>query len=190
MKHLVTAQMENVIIRPLEKSDIELLRQWRNSKEISKYLTPVPYISIGMQDEWYNTYLMDSNILMFAVEETCILKHMVGTIAIYGFNQHTAEIGKIVIGDSDAHGKRIGYKAVLLVVLYGFQYLNIQKFKLNVHECNDAAKKIYTAVGFEVVGKHPFVNGGNELEMELDKVHFVDTQCEPVNIICGETSEA
>ena len=48
----------------------------------------------------------------------------------------------------------------------------INKFLLNVHEDNVAARTIYQKVGFKIVGQHPFIKGGDELEMELSKDLF------------------
>lgn len=172
MEHFISARLDNVTIQPLDKKDIELLRQWRNDQEISRYLAPIPYISKEMQRRWFDRYLLDKNNVTFAIEENIFLKRVVGSISIYGFQEDKAEIGKIVIGDAEAHGKRLGYRALLLALSYGYKYLRLNKFLLNVHEDNVAARNIYQEVGFEIVGQHPFIKGGVELEMELSKDMF------------------
>ena len=172
MEHFIAAQLENIIIRPLEQQDIELLRQWRNDEEISTFLAPVPYISGEMQKRWFDRYLLDRDNITFAIKENQLLKRVVGSISIYGFQEDKAEIGKIVVGDVAAHGKRIGYRALLLALSYGYKFLRINKFLLNVHEDNVAARIIYQKVGFRIVGQHPFLKGGVELELELSKEWF------------------
>ena len=172
MEHFVTVKLENISIRPLEKQDIELLRQWRNDEKISTYLAPIPHISVEMQKNWFDRYLSDRDNLTFVIEENQFLKRVVGSLSIYGFREHEAEIGKIVIGDAEAHGKQVGYRALLLALSYGYKFLRINKFLLNVHEDNVAARTIYQKVGFKIVGQHPFIKGGDELEMELPKDLF------------------
>ena len=46
MKHQYSAIYDNVYIRPLDKSDIEKLREWRNNNEKTKYLRKIPYITV------------------------------------------------------------------------------------------------------------------------------------------------
>ena len=172
MEHFIVAQFENIIIRPLEQQDIELLRQWRNDEKISTYLASIPHISGEMQKNWFDRYLSDRDNITFAIVEDQFLKRVVGSLSIYGFHEHEAEIGKIVIGDAEAHGKQVGYRALLLALSYGYEFLRINKFLLNVHEDNVAARTIYQKVGFKIVGQHPFIKGGVELEMELSKDLF------------------
>ena len=172
MEHFIVAQFENILIRPLEIRDIELLRQWRNDEKISTYLAPIPYISVEMQKNWFDRYLLDKDNITFVIEENQLLKRVVGSISIYGFQEDQAEIGKIVIGDEEAHGKQVGYRALLLALSYGYKFLRINKFLLNVHEDNVAARTIYQKVGFKIVGQHLFMKGGYELEMELYKEWF------------------
>lgn len=38
MKHNFSSCYENIALRPLSIEDIELLRQWRNNKDNTKYL--------------------------------------------------------------------------------------------------------------------------------------------------------
>lgn len=42
-----------ITLREVDQSDLELLRNWRNSDEISKYMLSREYISEEMQRNWY-----------------------------------------------------------------------------------------------------------------------------------------
>ena len=49
MNHKYSASLDNVRLRPLKKEDIEKLRIWRNDPDISRFLSPIPYITEIMQ---------------------------------------------------------------------------------------------------------------------------------------------
>ena len=100
---------------------------------------------------------------------------MVGSVAVYGFRGDEAEVGKIVVGDPEAKGKKIGYYGLLLAMYVGYQKMGVNTYLGDVHEDNMSAKTNDLRAGFIVTGKHPFVKGGYELEMVLPKVHdFLD----------------
>lgn len=172
MKHSFYGIYDNVKIRPLEKKDIEKLRKWRNSYDISRYLSPIDYITYEKQLEWFKNYCTNTNELIFAIEEIEQLKELVGSLALYNFFDKQAEIGKIVVGASEAHGKGVGRKAFALAMKIAFFYLKVNKVVCSVHQKNIAARKIYLKLGFEVVGVHPFGEGGLEEEMEITKERF------------------
>lgn len=172
MRHTYCARDEEIELRPLQKGDLELLRIWRNDRQLSLYLRDIPYISTQSQETWYERYLEDDHTIFFAVVD--LEKHaVIGSVAIYGFFGNFSEIGKIVIGDPSARGKGLGYKSLLLAMLVGFQYLSIEIFHLDVHEDNIPAKSIYSKAGYYKTGAHAFAGGGTEIEMEITKKEFL-----------------
>lgn len=174
MKHYYFAEFDNIRLRPLGVDDIELLRKWRNDKSQTTFLRNIGEISVEAQKKWFKSYLEDDSQIIFAIEETKELHRMVGSVALYEINKanRTAEIGKIQIGDSSAHGKGIGYKSFLLAMSIGFRYLSIREFHLDVHQQNIAALSIYVKAGFTICGSHDFAGGGKEIEMKIDKKRF------------------
>lgn len=169
------AEYKHVRIRPLEETDIELLREWRNDKNISSFLNPIDEITPDMQREWYYQYLQDSTIIQFAIEEKQDLNRVVGSVALYGFDGDRAEVGKIVVGDPEAKGKKIGFYGLILAMYLGFEKLGINTYIGDVHEDNIPAKTNDLRAGFVVTGKHEFISGGYELELELTKSRFKET---------------
>ena len=169
MRHGYGARYQNVKIRPLEREDIERLRVWRNDVSKTQYLRRIKNITPEMQEKWYDAYLDDSDMLTFAIEETEDLKRLVGSLELYDFNGDSAEFGKIQIGDSEAHGRGIGRKSTVMILLIGFRKLGLKKIVASVHQENTAARSIYLRIGFQVVGNHPASMGGLEDELEIDE---------------------
>lgn len=176
MRHNFYAENKTCIISPLEEQDIEHLRQWRNDKELSKFLRPIPYITPEMEKKWFNDYLEDQTTCFFVIIDKAA-DRAIGSVALYNINGQKCEIGKVVIGDNSAHGKGRGYNSFLLAMCVGIKELGITQFRLDVHTENIAALSIYVKAGFEISGSHDFINGGKELEMKIDVDRF--KSCNP-----------
>ena len=172
MKHSYCAQYRNCLIRPVRESDIELLRVWRNNTALSRYLTPVGEITPQMQADWYRRNQADPDIITFAVEETRDFHRMVGSASLYEFVGTTAEVGKTMIGDDEARGKSLGFYSELMTVYIGFEKLGLERIVARIHEDNQASMKRSRRLGYTVVGKHPFISGGFECELECTKQQF------------------
>ncbi len=169
MNHKYCAKYKNVKLRPLERNDIEQLRVWRNDYSKTKYLRKIELITPEKQLEWYESYLSNPDEIIFSIIETQQLKRIVGSIALYNFKDGQAEVGKIQIGDDNAHGMGIGKISLVMASLIGFQKLGLTKVVSSVHQNNIAAHKNNMKVGFRIVGNHPAPMGGIEDEIEIDK---------------------
>jgi len=168
MKHCIKMQIENVLIRPLFLEEIESLRSWRNNSENTKYLKQIPYITSEMQLKWYENDLMDQNCMTFAIIETEKLYRIVGSLAIYNFKQDQVEIGKILLGDSEAHGLSVGTNAFKAAVKVAFDVLGKGKVVLHVFSDNIPAVKSYKKAGF-IIEEERVINGKNEYLMSTYK---------------------
>lgn len=171
MIHRYYAEYDGIALRPLWKCDLENLRQWRNDRELSRFLTPIREISAEQQNEWYKDYLENKDVLFFAVIDKNESK-TIGSVALYDFRGKSCEVGKIMIGDASERGKGIGYYSLLMAICIGIQYLDMDVFHLNVNKDNRVAYSIYKRAGFEEIGQHPFAGGGTELEMKILRESF------------------
>ena len=167
MKSYYYAEYQNVIIRPLEKKDIEQLRIWRNDTKQIRFLRNIGYITREMQEKWYENYLKDPDTLTFVVEETEKIKHMVGSLSLYNFHDEEAEIGRLQIGDLSARGMGIGGKSFVLAMAIGFKKMGLKRIYASVHRENIAAYKSYLRIGFQICGYHSAPVGGVEDEIEI-----------------------
>lgn len=169
MEHNYSAKLGNILIRQLDASDLELLREWRNNQDNSKFLRDLGYITEEMQKEWYKNYLKDESELIFAIEDQGEINSVVGSLALYMWDREagTCEIGKIQIGDIRAHGKGIGRRTLVMAMKIAFQKLNINKILASVHPDNVQAYHNDMKIGFKVVGETPSIAGGNELLLEM-----------------------
>lgn len=174
MNHNICVKYKHVRIRPLREEDLENLRKWRNDKKIGEFLRKIDEITPEMQENWYLNDCKDETVATFAIEEVESLNRVVGSVSIYDINGDTAEIGKIVVGDEEAKGKKIGYYALLLAMYAGYEKLGINQYLGEVSEENKPAYINDMRAGFIITGKHDCEDGGSELEMILPKQHFFE----------------
>lgn len=173
MDHNYTSNCKNVTLFPLSELYIELLRNWRNDSENTKFLRSIPFITPEMQGNWYKSYLANEDELCFVIYENQVLNRVVGSLSLYDFQDKQAEFGKILIGDEEAHGKSVGFHAILAVLKIAFEELNLERVVLRVYDENIVAKHIYEKVGFKKIDSklnHNMI----EDYMELQRNSFAD----------------
>lgn len=148
MEHNYCATCGNVWLRPLMEEDIEKLRQWRNDKRNSEYLSPHEHITKEKQEEWYRAYQENDDEITFAI---CIKENedqIVGSLSLYNFKEDSAEFGKFLIGEKSAHGKSVGHNAVLAALYVAFISIGLKKISLFVFSNNTSALTCYKHAGF------------------------------------------
>ena len=170
MVHNYSARYKDILLRPLLKKDIEVLRRWRNNTEAVKYLRNIGEITPEMQEKWFKSYLLNNDEYSFSIIDIGDLHTIVGSVSLYNFKNTQAEVGKIQIGDARAHGKGIGRTALVMITELGFKSFGLKKIVAGVNQCNIASHSNFMKVGFKIIGTHPSVSsfGGTEDEIEID----------------------
>lgn len=169
MQHNIIIKYDNLLLRQLEKKDIELLREWRNNPDNSKYLRQIPYITPEMQESWFERYLQNEDEMAFVIEETKELNQVIGSLSLYDFKESQVEIGKILIGEEKAKGFGYGRKSFVMLLKYAFEKLGKEKVIATVNTENMSARKSYFRIGFEIVGKKEWDNGLIEDVIEINQ---------------------
>ena len=175
MKHEYIKDFKNIRIRPLREDDLELLRIWRNNPDNCKYLSKIPYITSAMQKGWFESTFETPNEYVFAIEEICELNRLVGSLSLYNITEKEAEFGKILIGNEEAHGKKIGVNSLNALLLLCFNELDLNSVYLHVYEDNVGAIKVYSQVGFSVEEEHIAIEK-NELIMSISRNRFLSKE--------------
>ena len=176
MKHNYSVQYDNLMLRPLEEHDIENLRNWRNDPETTKFLRPISYITKEMQEKWFQSYLDNPSETAFAIVETEKLNRMIGSVSLYDLTENSAEIGKFMIGDTEARGCGSGSKSIAAAVYIAFIQMGLKKVISSIHRENIPSYKSFAKIGFQKIGSHPCVVDGIEDEFELLASDFKNTK--------------
>ncbi len=188
MKHNFYGEHLNVAIKPLKVENLESLRVWRNNKEQTKFLRPIGEITPEMQLNWFYSYLNNPQDIIFGIYETEKLNRLVGSLSIYDIKDGRAEIGKIQIGDSEAHGMGIGRTSLIISMKIGFELIGLTEIYASVHQNNVAARTNDLKIGFKIVGSHPSSVGGMEDEIVIhsDELYAANPNVDKIKIYIGE----
>lgn len=172
MKHSIYAKYKNVMLRPVTPDDIENLRCWRNDPNNAKYLRPIGIITPEMQLVWYEEDLKNVNIYTFAVEETEGIKQIVGSVALYDFQDDYVESGSLMLGNKNARG--IVPTIIKLVLHIAFTHFKCARVYASVNTKNIPSVMTNIKVGFEKIGKFESAWGdeGYDLVMTKEKFYY------------------
>lgn len=125
-----------------------------------------------MQSAWFEKYLKNQDEITFAIVETGKLNRIIGSLALYDFTEDSAEIGKIQIGDPEAHGCGYGSMSIALALGIAFSELGRKRVTASVNQSNIPSYKSFLKVGFTVIGEHPSVVGGTEDILQISCHEF------------------
>ena len=142
----------NLVLRPILRSDLEKLNKWKNDEEIFMFLgggfNPQ---SIDQQALWIDKLInIDDKNKRFIIE---VDSEAIGLIGLYNIHNiyQNCEIG-MYIGEKDFQGKGYAKGAYDLIEKYAFEYLNMRKIKLFAVDDNSKALKFWRKLGFKIVG--------------------------------------
>jgi diamine N-acetyltransferase len=142
----------NVYLRPLEKEDLGLLRQWANDPEIRGLTGEVSPTGSGSLEDFFQKAQADSSRVWFAI----VVRNDHRVIGECGLLRmfpawRTTDLS-IILGDKMAWGKGYGTEAIHLLLDYAFGYLNFHRVAIGVVGSNDRALRFYTKAGFKREG--------------------------------------
>lgn len=143
---------DNLVLRPILRSDLEKLNKWKNDEEIFMFLgggfNPQ---SIDQQALWIDKIIsIDDKNKRFIIE---VEGEAIGLIGLYNIHNiyQNCEIG-MYIGEKEFQGKGYGQDAYNLIEKYALEYLNMRKIKLFVVDDNSMALNFWSKLGFKTVG--------------------------------------
>jgi len=177
-------ETEHLILRPLERSDLDAIKQWKNDPDIKELLGG---FSVGFSDddmiEWYTSGRNEKNDIRYGltIRETGAL---IGYAGLYDINwvNRRAEFG-ILIGNKDYWNQGFGVEATQAMLKFAFQDLGLHRVFLKVLALHKTAIKLYTKCGFRKEGElrqHTYRRGHyhNTLVMGLLRDEFLESMSE------------
>ena len=154
---------EKVSLRPIVRSDLDRLNQWKNDAEVYVYLGGgYQPLSKDQQEKWMDSMIdLTGNDRRFMVVDNC--GEPVGMAGLYGISwiHRTCEIG-IYLGEKDQWGKGYAREACRLIEGYAREVLNLRKIKLKVVSDNQTACTMWEKLGYKQIGEYVqdrYING-------------------------------
>lgn len=145
----MNVEFENIL--DVEDDLIELVRNWRNSKQVSQYMYTNHHISKEEHNKWIEKIRTKDNA------KAWIIKYdgkQVGLAQLsnINYNDKTTEWG-FYIADESLKGKGVGSASLLILIEIVFEEMNFNKMRTMVLENNSIAMKLYEKFGFKEGGK-------------------------------------
>lgn len=144
---------DNIYLSPISLDDVEEYTHMVNNNIVSVGLGSAVYASIYCADRELDVLKNLKTSHNFAVR---LIENdeLLGNI---GFNDidfvnKSGTLG-IMLGNEKYYGKGYGKEALMLLLDYGFSFLNLRNIVLYVFEYNEIAYNLYKKVGFKEVGR-------------------------------------
>lgn len=156
--------MTDIQLVPLIEEDLELVRNWRNSPEVSKYMYTENYITPEQQQNWFNNLNKQKSIYWIIVYNG----QKLGLASVTGIDQILQSCyWAFYLGDTTLRGAGIGGKVEFKVLDYVFFELELNKLRCEVFVSNNKVIKMHEKFGFrrEAYYREHCVKGKEKLDV-------------------------
>jgi RimJ/RimL family protein N-acetyltransferase len=147
-------QGELVRLRRYEPDDIDRVLRWINDPEVTQYLAARYPFSRVQEERWLQRVMKQpvSEGLVLAIETLAGARH-IGSISLERprFEDSHATLG-ITIGEKDCWSSGYGTDAIVTLLRYVFEWMNLHRVDLHVWNENPRAIACYRKCGFAEEG--------------------------------------
>jgi UDP-4-amino-4,6-dideoxy-N-acetyl-beta-L-altrosamine N-acetyltransferase len=134
-------------IRP---EDLEMIRHWRNSPDVNKYMFTDTKISKSQQIKWFERISNENNSRYWIVE---VEKKKIGVVYLFNIDLKNSKcIWGFYLGDTSIRGKGIGSKIKFKLLTYVFEELKLNKLYGEILPFNEKSIKMHEKFGFTKEG--------------------------------------
>ena len=144
----------------LEKTDLQYLRDWRNSDEIRSRTREYSLLNMVNQEDWFERVSRDRSNEMFGIHINGRLVGVCGLCYIDWVARH-AEVS-IYIGDIGYRGKGYGLKVLKLLEAKAFNEFNLHRLWAEIFDNNPASIALFEKAGYTLEGamrQHAYKDG-------------------------------
>jgi|SRR5581483_6054711 len=138
----------HVVLAPLTESDVPLLHDWINDRELVLWNAPYKPVSSAQHRAWFDALAQRRDLAIFGVR---LLDggRLIGSCQLHSIDpiHRSAEL-QIRIGAPDQRGKGYGTEATRLLLEHAFKDLNLHRVSLHVFATNARAVRAYEKAGF------------------------------------------
>lgn len=150
-----TLKGKKVILRAVEKRDIQLFLRWFNDSEVIQYLQTYLPITELAEEKWHERMSLSESDVVLIIEAVSENEEAIpiGSCGLHGINwkDRTATFG-IAIGEKEFWSSGYGTEATILLIIYAFEQLNLHRISSSVYDFNERSCKMQEKVGFKIEG--------------------------------------
>jgi RimJ/RimL family protein N-acetyltransferase len=141
-----------VILRGVEKEDIDRIREWLTDPDLLHLLgaRPIPINNVDAEKLPELFRLREGRVLAITTRD----KMLVGLIAVGNFHEfnRTAQV-LVLVGDRGEWGRGYGTDALRMVTKFAFDDLNLNSLEAHIPEFNGRAMRAFEKVGYQKEGQ-------------------------------------
>lgn len=141
-----------VIVRTLERQDLEQMDSWRPFRDPLHALWGVPHSTPVSRDIWFTLYGSDPTRLWYAIERRAD-GQVIGTLSLREITRPVSARLGISLG-ADFVDQHYGTESLRVFLPYYFRTLDFQRLLLDVAAANRRAVHVYEKLGFAYTGSH------------------------------------
>ena len=153
---------KKVILRAMEKADMELVRKLFNSREVEHLVLGWSFpLSAYQQEKWFENNYNDRNNFRFVIDSIEDGPIGIATLTDIDWKNRRAYHGIKILPELNKH-KGNGMDAVMALMRYAFDELQLVRLDGGWFEDNLPSKKLYTKCGWQEEGrkrKYVYQNG-------------------------------
>jgi UDP-4-amino-4,6-dideoxy-N-acetyl-beta-L-altrosamine N-acetyltransferase len=136
----------DIILRDLAQGDIEMVRNWRNSPDVAKYMYTENQITVEQQQAWFDSVKDNSSCKYWIISYN---GNDIGVASLTGISQSLSSCyWAFYLGDAGIQGAGIGSKVEYNVLEYVFNELKLNKLRCEVITFNDKVITMHEKFGF------------------------------------------
>jgi len=147
---------QKVLLRAMERRDIETFRKMLNDPEINQYLLVFTPLSEIAEEKWFEKIAQSSTEIVMAIKNYDFSRprQIIGNCGFHGINwkDRTATFG-IFIGNPVFWNNGYGSEAARLLFRHGFEQMNLHRINSSVIGFNERSLKMHEKLGFEIEGR-------------------------------------
>ncbi|MEQ8715300.1 MAG: UDP-4-amino-4,6-dideoxy-N-acetyl-beta-L-altrosamine N-acetyltransferase [Cyclobacteriaceae bacterium] len=141
--------MNDIQLVKLVEDDLEIVRGWRNSKEVSDYMYTDSYISEVDQKQWYQKIDWTRSVYWVINYQ----EKQLGLASITSIDKTLKSCyWAFYLADSSVRGAGIGAKVEYNVIEYVFGIVGLNKLRCEVFAFNDKVIQMHEKFGFRREG--------------------------------------
>lgn len=145
---------DEIILRAVEPSDVDILYEWENNTRIwnvSSTLTPYSKKALNdyIESAQFDIY---TNKQLRLIIELRSSKQAVGTIDLYDFDAHNRRAGIGIFVVEEFQNQKIATKALDCLLKYCKSILLLHQVYVDVPQNNVASLQLFQNAGFESIG--------------------------------------
>lgn len=144
-----------VYLDTIERSDLQMLRAWRNRPDFRKFFREYKEINADMQTKWYEDKVInDNSTLMFSIRDIAC-GELIGCCGLCYINWvHRHSDLSLYIGKDHVYidDEGLAQEACQLLFHYGFQELALHKIWTEIYDFDKKKLDLYSRLGFKQDG--------------------------------------